>query len=51
MISVPTVIIVYHQGLRPRLVGASSTVDGPRRGEEEGTRLLEDVSGGFDHNI
>ena len=51
MLLVQTVIIVYHQGLRPRLVGTSSTVDGPWRGEEEGTWLLENVSGGFDHNI
>ena len=29
-------------------MGASPTADGPRWGEEEGTRLLEDVSGGDD---
>ena len=31
-------------------MGASSIVDGSWRGEEEGTRLLENVSGGF-HKI
>ena len=36
------------QGQRSGLMGASPTADGPRWGEEEGTRLLEDVSGGDD---
>ena len=30
-------------------MGASPTVDGPRRGEEEGDRILGNVSGGFDY--
>ena len=39
---------VYNvQGLWSRLLGASPIADGPRWGEEEGTRLLEDVSGGW----